>query len=270
MVQTFGRTYLRPLILGSFGVLAVLGAGAAQAFTYATGDLVAVFVNSGPELEVDLGALSSLTNGKSFTFQAPPQFAGVGAIGGTFSAYEANAPFTGTAPRSVTFTTDQSVNPPSFDTKANYITKITPAQTTLDQGIAGAGWLPQLNLLPPAGMGGVILNTATELSLAASNVNSWTNIVGPNISSFLPFSTTTLLSGNGAIVPVWMGTRTSTSTAHTIEDGTLTVDGNLAGDGSTVGLTFNVIPEPGTMWLIASGLSGLVWAGRRQKERGAR
>jgi len=266
MKQTFNGTHRRSLIAGVLGVLAVLGAGAAQAFTYATGDLVAVFVNSGTELEVDLGALSSLTNGKSFTFQAPPQFAGAGAIGGTFSAYEANAPFTGTAPRSVTFTTDQSVNPPSFDTKANYITKITPAQTTLDQGIAGAGWLPQLNLLPPAGMGGIILNTATELSLAASNVNSWTNIVGPNISSFLPFSTTTLLSGNGASVPVWTGTRTSTIAAQTIEDGTLTVNGNLAGDGSTVGITFNVVPEPGTILLLATGLSGMVWAGRKHEK----
>jgi hypothetical protein len=263
MEQTFGRSFLRRLILGTLGVLAVLGAGAAQAFTYATGDLVAIFVNAGTELEVDLGALSSLTNGEKFTFQAPPQFAGAGAIGGTFAALQTQAPFTGTFPRGLTFTTDPSINPVSFDTKANYITKITPAQTTIDLG-SGSGWLPTLNMLPAAGMGGVILNTATELSVPTSQVDGWTNVVGAFVGGLLPFSTTTNLSGNGAVVPLWTGTRTGNATAHTVEAGTLTVDGNLAGDGSTVGLTFNVIPEPGTMTLLAAGLAGLLWAGRRQ------
>jgi hypothetical protein len=266
MKHPFIRTHLPSFTPVALGVLAFLGAGAAEAFTYATGDLVGIFVNAGTELEVDLGPLSSLTNGQSFTFQAPPQFAGAGAIGGTFAALQTFAPFTGLAPRSISYSTDPSVNPLSFDNKANYITKISPAQSSIDTG-TGSGWLPDLNKLPPAGMSDVILNTPTELAIPTSDVNSWTSLIGPKVNDSLPFSTVVNLMGNGALVPVWTGTRTATTTTHTVEVGELTVDGNPSSDGSTVGIKFSVIPEPGTLWLLGAGLSGLAWVGRRQRKQ---
>jgi hypothetical protein len=116
-------------------------------------------------------------------------------------------------------------------------------------------------------MSDVILNTAVELSIPTSNVNGWTNIIGPNVNGNLPFSTVVNLSGNGATVDLWTGTRTGTTTTHTVELGTLTVNGNPSpGDGSAVGITFNVVPEPGTILLLATGLSGMVWAGRKHEK----
>src|SRR5208337_2649192 len=170
MAQTLSRTRLRSLLALALGVpLAILGAGAAEASTYATNDLVGIFVNTGTELEVDLGPLSGLKNGESFSFAAPPGFGPGGADGGTFAALQTFAPFTGTFPRNVTFTTDASVDPRSFDNKGTYITKIAQAQGSIDAG-NGSGWLPSLNALAPAGEGGIIINTATEISMLASNV----------------------------------------------------------------------------------------------------
>src|SRR5208283_2397726 len=223
---------------------------------------------TGTELEVDLGPLSGLKNGESFSFAAPPGFGPGGADGGTFAALQTFAPFTGTFPRNVTFTTDASVDPRSFDNKGTYITKIAQAQGSIDAG-NGSGWLPSLNALAPAGEGGIIINTATEISMLASNVASWTTRIGANVNNNLPFSTTTTLPTGPEVVPLWTGTRTGNTTTNTVEVGMLTVDGNPAADGSSVEITFHtVVPEPGTFSLVATGLSGLVWAGRRQRKQG--
>jgi hypothetical protein len=256
------RTRVARWIVGAAvsGAFALMIAEAAQAFNYSTGDFVGVFAGAN-ELIVDMGPLASLTNGETLTFQTP---LGSPQLGASFAALETNAPFSplGGVGANVTFTTDPSVNPRSFDNKARYITGIGPAQVSVDVGEFGAGWLPQLNLLPPAGMGGVFLNTPVELSISATNVNSWTNLIGPQINDSLPFSTTSTLTANGHVVDLWTGTRTGTTTSQTVELGTLTVDGNVEG-GQQVQITFNAVPEPSTFVLIVLGIGGVATIRRR-------
>ena len=251
------------------GVLSLLIAGGASALTYSSGDLVGVFVNSGTELVVDLGALSSLTTGHAATFGTPANFGATGALGGTFTAFEANAPFTGTAGRQVTFTTDPTVNPLIFDNQLSaYVTKIPPSQAALDDG-SSTGWLRNLNGFPAAGTGGVIINNATELAIPTSVPSSYTNVIGlgtNKINNLLPFSTASTLSGNGQTLDLWTGTRTGVQTSSTVQIGMLKVDGNSAGDGSQVRITFSAVPEPGTLLLVAAGLAGLVGIGKRRRE----
>ena len=245
------------------GAFALTVAGAAQAFDYSTGDLVGIFAGAPNELIVNMGPLASLTSGEAFTFQTPlasPQ------LGASFVALETNAPFTPLdgVGANVTFTTDPSVNPQSFDNNAHYLTKLGVAQLSLDDG-RGSAWLPNLKKLPATGMGGVLLNTPVELSILASNVNGWTNLIGPNINDSLPFSTTSTLTANGHVVDLWTGTRTGTTTSQTVELGTLTVDGNVDG-GQEVRITFNAVPEPSTFVLILLGIGGVV-AVRRHRAR---
>jgi hypothetical protein len=111
-------------------------------------------------------------------------------------------------------------------------------------------------------MGGTILNTPVELSISATNVNSWTNFIGPNIDTFLPFSTTSTVTANGHVVDLWTGTRTGAATSQTVELGTLTVDGNVDG-GKEVQITFDAVPEPSTFVLIVLGIGGVATIRRR-------
>jgi hypothetical protein len=258
----FGCRALRAAISG---VLTFILAGAAHAFSYNTGDLVGVFVG-GSELIVDLGPPSQLTNGKTFTFATPVSFG----LGSRFLAFETNAPFTGVMGRNVTYTTATTVDPTIFDNNiSHYVTKIAPAQVSLDDGTGatGNGWLPMLPNFPPAGLGGVIVNDATRLLIPATGPSSYTNVLGfgtDQINGKLPFSVAAPLAGSApTVLDLWKGVQTSLTTSMTTELGTLTANGDPTGSGTEVQITFNAVPEPSTAVLLVTGL-GVLSAVRRR------
>ena len=264
-----GRRWSLSLAMG--GVFSFLGASAGQALTYSSGDLIGVFVNNGVELMVDMGPLSSITNGQIFTFGTPSNFGSTGALGGIFTAFETNAPFSGTV-RSITLTTDPSVNPPSFDNNFSlYVPKIPAAQSALDAAgtVSGGGWLENLNSFPNAGTGGVILNDAQRLAILTTNPSSYTKVINSsglnNLNGTMPFSTAVMLAANGQLADLWDAKRTALTTSSTTLLGTLTVDGNALGDGSEVRISFSAVPEPGTIFLLSMGLLGLTRMGGRRR-----
>jgi len=265
--------------------LSFLGARPGLALSYSSGDVVGIFVNAGLELEVDLGALSGLANGKTFTFGTPSAWAGTGAIGqgSIFTAFETHMPFSGTM-RTIAFTTDTCSpampgtactppNPPSFDNMlAPYVAKIPAAQSALDTGSVGGSpdWLQNLNNFGNANGTSILINDAQRLSILTSNPSSYTTVIGTNgqnnINGNLPFATSVQTFGNGQGADLWSATRTGLTTSKTTLLGTFTVNGNATGDGSEVSITFHsaVVPEPGTMVLLSMGLLGLAWTGRRR------
>jgi len=245
----------------------MLTVGSANALTYTSGDLVTVFVNNGNEFIADLGNLATLASGTSVVLGTSASLGSTGGTGGIFTAFETNAPFTGNDPRSLTFTTDPSVNPPSNDNVLSYVRALPSGQLALDDGSA-SGWLFNLSGFPAAGTGGVLVNDATRVAIPTSNPSSYTNVIGlgtNELNNLLPFSTAATLSGNGQVVDLWTGKQTGLRTSVTTLIGTLTVDGNFAGDGSEVRVTFNAVPEPGTLLLVGAGLAGLVWSGRGRR-----
>jgi len=252
-------------------LLAVSIGGAAHALTYTTGDYIAVFVKGNTDFYVDLGQnLSSLNNGGTFLLPTPAQsgdFAS-GAAGATFALYETNAPFSGTSPRGITITTDPSVDPTTFNNKASLITKVTPAQVALDNG-SGAGFLP----VDVGTSVTNILNDTFRLALNNNsnpgpvNPNSWVSLIGANINGNLPFSTASTLGAGTSVENLYSVTRTGNATAVAAPLGFFDVFADVSTpDGTAVTLTFSPIPEPGTLLLVASGLTGLIWVGRRRTE----
>jgi hypothetical protein len=249
-------------------VVAFLVAGTSQAFTYTTGDLVGIFEVSGTELIVNLGSAAGLTTGKSFSFGTPSNFGPSGAIGGFFTGLATVAPFLGTSGRNVTFTTDPSVDPTSFDNNiTKYVTKISPAQVSLDTGTGatGGGWLPLLPNFPAGGSGGVIFNNPTSLAIPSSESSSYENVIGlttNQINGKLPFSTAKTLTNPSEMLDLWKATQTSSTKSSTVLLGTFDVQGNSAGDGSMVKITFTAVPEPSTLLLVSMGLCAIARVAR--------
>jgi len=262
------------VVLG--GLFAMLSAGSARAltcpgatgcFVYKSGDLVTVFVNGGNEFIADLGPLASLSSTPIVLSTAATGnnvLGSTGGIGGTFLAYETNTPFSGTT-RSITFTTDPSVNPPGFDNNlSTYVGKIPAAQSALDTGAVGGSpdWLQGLNTFTTG-----LIFTPSNLAIATNNPSSYTSVLNGNglnqISGNLPFSTAPSLTGNGQVVDLWGATRTGLTTSKTTLLGMLTVDGNFA--TNEVRITFTAVPEPGTLALACAGLAGVAWMGRSRR-----
>jgi len=248
------------------------------AFTYNTGDLVTVFVNGGNEFIADLGPLSSLTSGSPIVLSTSSSLGGSGGLGGIVTAFATQPPFSGT-PRTIWFTTDPSINPPSFDNNAKithptYTAGIQGAQTSLDTGSTGGSpdFLQNLNGITVGGTGVIFVGTSTLGLSANNNASSYTNQIGlgtNTINNNLPFSTaatlaTTVPSG-GQVVDLWEAVNTALGKSTTTLYGTLDVNGNSAGDGSQITITFNLIPEPGTALLLGMGLAGVAWTGGRRR-----
>jgi hypothetical protein len=252
--------------------MSLLGTSA-QAFVYTSGDLVGIFVDGSAELIVNLGPVASLAPGATFDFATPPGFGTDGAVGGKFVAYTAQPPFSGSLGRNVTFTAPGSVLPPSYDTNVTaYVSRIGLAQTVLDDGGAPDKFLELLNNFPAPPVGGILVNTATLLSIPTSNGGSYTATIGQNgltdrIDNQLPFETDVAITGVNLVI-LWDAERVTTTTASTQSVGLFEITGNLGGPTPTARVRF--LPEPVAAAQLACGSAALVAlhaAARRRPRR---
>lgn len=268
--QTRGASLFALAALSGLFILGV--SGSARAFTYTSGDLVGIFVDGTTELTVDLGPISSLVPGASFTFETPTGFGSDGATGAKFVAYETHTPFSGSLSRNLTFTTEAGVDPTSFNNNiTGYVNRIGLAQAALDDGAVPADkFFEVLNSFPAAGSGGVITNTANTLALQTSNPGSYTSTIGINGSSDrvgnnLPFETDNLVTSL-IVIELWRGVKTSNTAATSTLFGYLQVEGSIAGAGApSTRITFlgpAPVPEPGTILLIGLTMLGLAFVRR--------
>jgi hypothetical protein len=251
------------------GLLGLAASQPAHAFSYTSGDVIGVFVDSGAELIVNLGPLAGLGAGGPVTIGLPANFGGDGALGGKFLAFQVASPFTGTLGRNVTFTTENGVDPTTFNSNVvGYVNKIAAAQTFLDDGGGSPDkFLETLPSFPLAGVGGVILNDANRLAILTANAGSYTTKATQGgstdrINGNLPFEIDNPLDVSSQLIQLWTASRVSTTAASSTLLGSFTVEGNVGGD--TARITFAPVPEPGTAFLLASGLAGLVVAGRKR------
>jgi len=254
-------------VRAGWGACALAGAAliapSAGAFVYATGDVVGVFVDGGTELIVNLGPAALLTPGATFDYATPTGFGADGATGAKFVAYAAQAPFTGSLGRNVTYTAPGSVSPSVYDTQVTaYVARIGLAQTVLDDGGAPDKFLELLNNFPAPPTGGVIVNSPTQLAIPSSNGASYTSTIGQNgvtdrIDNQLPFETDVAVTGTNYTV-LWRGQRVTTTTASTQAIGLLEITGNVGGGTPTARVRF--LPEPLAAVQLASGVVALAAA----------
>lgn len=252
---------------------AALGAPmAAQAFVYTSGDVVGIFVDGSSELIVNLGPAASLTNGAVFDFPTPAGFGADGAIGGKFVAYTAEAPYSGSLGRNVTYTAGGSVSPTSFDTNVSgFVARIGLAQQTLEDGGAADKFLEVLNNFPAPPQGGILENTADRLSLLTSNLSSYTATIGLNgtsdrIGNQLPFETDVAITGTNPAL-LWKTQRITNVQALSTPLWVLTVQGNVGGGSPTARIT---VPEPAataTSFLLGFALIALGALARGSRRR---
>lgn len=260
-------------VAGLVAGFASLVGTSAQAFVYTSGDLVGIFVDGSSELIVNLGPVGSLSPGQTFDFVTPPGFGSDGAINGKFVAYTAQAPFTGSLGRNVTFTAPGTTSPPSYDSNVTaYVARLGLAQTVLDDGGAPDKFLELLNNFPAPPVGGILVNTATLLSVPTSNGASYTATIGQNgvtdrIDNQLPFETDVAITGTNYVV-LWDAERVTTTTASTQSVGIFEITGNLGGGTPTTRVRF--LPEPLAATQLACGglvLVALHAVGSRRRRR---
>ncbi|MFO0690576.1 MAG: hypothetical protein U0900_17885 [Myxococcota bacterium] len=148
---------LREIVL-ELVVPAVLATGVASpagAFVYASGDLVAIFVDGGTELIVNLGPLANLAPNTIVDVPTPAGFGADGAVGARFVAYSTEAPFSGSLGRNVTYTVPPLFYPFFFDADVTgFVSRIGLAQSALDDGGAPDKFLELLTLFPLPPQGG--------------------------------------------------------------------------------------------------------------------
>lgn len=255
------------------GVVLLVGTSA-QAFIYTTGDLVGVFVDGNSELIVNLGPVATLAPGATFDFETPPGFGLDGAIGGKFMAYATQPPFQGSLGRNVAFTAPNDVFPPDFDNNITaYVARLGIVQSVLEDGGDNDKFLELLNNFPQPPVGGVLRNTATELSIPTFNGASYTTVLGvggesDRIDNWLPFETDIAINEGTNPVILWDAERTTVLTASTQPVGLFEVTGNLGGGTPTARVRF--VPEPGAAAQLAFGGLALVAmygaVGRRRRE----
>jgi len=255
-----------------FGLLALASAAPARAFVYASGDLVAVFVDGGTELVVNLGPLATLAPNAVFDVPTPAGFGSDGAIGARFLAYSTRAPFSGTAGRNVTYTVPPVFYPPAYDADVTgFVSRLGLAQNALDDGGAPDKFLEFLTLFPAPPQGGIIENAAARLVLPVSNISSYTATIGvagtsDRIDNNLPFENDVAIDGT-RLAALWTSERLTPIQASSVRLGYVEIVGNLGGGTPTARITY--LPEPVAGATLAVGAALLAWlAGGRREEIG--